>query len=203
MLRGPSRAAYSIGGVPTRGPYAKGSAKRLEILDHALEVIERDGYNSISARAIARESGLSQAGLLHYFKTKEELFVEVVRRRDDALLDELGDRDPVETLIESVRRISESPGLARLFAAVSVDSTDAQHPGHAYVAYRYARLRSRLVESLRERQERGELPADRDPDSVAVSLLALADGLQVQWLLDPTIDVAGRLQDFWELMRRV
>ena len=185
-----------------RGPYAKGSAKRHEILDRALEVIEREGYNSISAREIARESGLSQAGLLHYFKTKEELFVEVVRRRDDALFDEFDGRDPIETLVESVRRSADSPGLARLFAAVSVDSTDAQHPGHAYFAYRYARLRSRLAESVRDRQSRDEFSADRDPDAVAVALLALADGLRVLWLLDPTIDVVGRFTESWELMRR-
>ena len=54
---------------------------------------------------------------------------------------------------------------------------------------------------MRERQERGEFSADRDPDAVAVALLALADGLQVLWLLDPTIDLVGRFTETWELLR--
>jgi AcrR family transcriptional regulator len=188
--------------VAKRGPYAKGSAKREEILDRALEVVERDGYTRISAREIARESGLSQAGLLHYFSTKEELFVEVVRRRDDAQQAGFDPLDPIGGLVEAMRINSASPGLVRMFVAVSVDSTDVQHPGHAYFAYRYARLRSLIAEAIRGQQERGEFPAGRDADATAVAFLALADGLQIQWLLDPTIDMASRLADVWELARR-
>ena len=55
---------------------------------------------------------------------------------------------------------------------------------------------------MRDRQSRAEFSSDRDPDAVAVALLALADGLRVLWLLDPTIDVVGRFTESWELMRR-
>ena len=69
--------------MATRGSYAKGVAKRDEILTTALEVIARNGYRKTSIRDLAAEVGLSQTGLLHYFGTKEELFAEVLRKRDE------------------------------------------------------------------------------------------------------------------------
>ena len=68
--------------MASRGPYAKGLAKREEI-GCRLDEFARRGYDRTSMREIARQTGLSQAGLLHYFSTKEELFLAVLRRRDD------------------------------------------------------------------------------------------------------------------------
>ncbi|MBS1674133.1 MAG: helix-turn-helix transcriptional regulator, partial [Actinobacteria bacterium] len=65
-----------------RGAYAKGVVKREEILAAALEIVGRLGYRNASVREIADAVGLSPAGLLHYFGTKEELFVEILRARD-------------------------------------------------------------------------------------------------------------------------
>src|SRR6187402_3052279 len=67
----------------TRGPYAKGKAKRAEILDVALEVIARDGYTSATVKHLADAVGLSQNGLLHYFGSKDALFLEILKHRDE------------------------------------------------------------------------------------------------------------------------
>src|SRR3954447_23080542 len=114
--------------MPPRGPYARGVAKREEVLDAALEVFRRDGYDKTSVREVARATGLSQAGLLHYFSSKEELFVEVLRRRDgrdqerfDAGRDH---RLTAEGLIDTVRRNREEPGLVRLYVAMSAESAE-------------------------------------------------------------------------------
>jgi len=69
--------------VNARGPYAKGVAKRREILDAALRVIGEHGYTGATVKQLAEEVGLSQNGLLHYFGSKDELLVEVLRRRDE------------------------------------------------------------------------------------------------------------------------
>ena len=73
-----------------RGSYAKGVAKREEILERALEVIAREGYRGASVKELADAVGLSQAGLLHYFDSKEELFTEIVRKRDEVDLAHYG-----------------------------------------------------------------------------------------------------------------
>ena len=50
-----------------RGPYAKGVAKREEILTTALEVVSRRGFGGASVKELADAVGLTPAGLLHYF----------------------------------------------------------------------------------------------------------------------------------------
>ena len=55
-----------------RGSYAKGVAKREEILERTLDVIATEGYDGASVKRIAEAVGLSQAGLLHYFDSKED-----------------------------------------------------------------------------------------------------------------------------------
>ncbi|GAA2027424.1 TetR/AcrR family transcriptional regulator [Agromyces tropicus] len=79
--------------MSTRGPYAKGVAKRREILDAALQVIAEHGYSGATVKEIAEAVGLSQNGLMHYFGSKDDLFVEVLRRRDEVDAAEFGPSD--------------------------------------------------------------------------------------------------------------
>jgi AcrR family transcriptional regulator len=188
-----------------RGAYAKGVAKREEILDAALGVIARNGYQRTSVRDIAEAVGLSQAGLLHYFSSKEALFVEILRRRDDVDRERMP-ADPaarVRGLIGIMRHNADVPGLVQLYAELS---TEASHPGHAahdYFTQRYAVLRRELSDAVRAAQEQGELSMSLEPERVAAILLATADGLQTQWMLEPQLDMATHLEHLWDALRRV
>ncbi|WP_395244700.1 TetR/AcrR family transcriptional regulator [Agromyces sp. MMS24-K17] len=198
-----------------RGSYAKGIAKREEILATALDVIARTGYGRASVRELADAVGLSQAGLLHYFSSKEELFAEILRKRDevdealiaDAVRTASGSADadggmPVEGFMETIRHNAEVPGLVQLYTRLSAEATDAEHPAHPYFVERYRDLRAIAAENLRERREAGEFVADLDADRAATMLIALADGLQTQWLMDPSIDMAAHIEAFLALLGR-
>ena len=93
-------------------------AKREQILDAALDEFARRGYDRTSMREIARQTGLSQAGLLHYFSTKEELFLAVLRRRDDRATGLLGDPD----LFHERDRISQRQILGAFVDPRSADN---------------------------------------------------------------------------------
>ncbi|NUR83188.1 MAG: TetR family transcriptional regulator C-terminal domain-containing protein, partial [Nonomuraea sp.] len=67
----------------------------------------------------------------------------------------------------------------------------ADHPGHAWAWARYRRLRGAIAAALRRGVESGELRADLDAEAHADRLIALMDGLQTQWLIDPeSVDMA-------------
>ena len=188
-----------------RGPYARGVAKREEILGVALDLFARKGYDRTSVREVARMTGLSQAGLLHYFSSKEELFTEVLRHRD-VRNEEAYAAGPVNAdgLISIVRRNSEEPGLVRLYATMSAEATAADNPAHTFFDTRYRDLRAALAADIRSRQDAGEIAKDIDSESVASLLIAAADGLQVQWLLAPErADMGDELGLLWSLIRRV
>ena len=191
-----------------RGQYAKGQAKRQEILDAALDVFSQNGYDRTSVREIARLVDLSQAGLLHYFSSKEELFTEVLRRRD-ARNEELYDEnrgDPVTTdgLVSIVMHNAAEPGLVRLYVAMSAESTEVESSAREFFVDRYRKLRSDLAQDVKQKQADGELAEDLKPEVLASLMIAAADGLQIQWLLDPdSTNMGGELEQLWSAFRRV
>jgi AcrR family transcriptional regulator len=192
--------------MSARGPYAKGIAKREEILDAALGLFAQKGYDRVSVREIARETGLSQAGLLHHFSTKEELFLEVLRRRDDRDGDPVEHRHvhSVEHLISAVQHNAQEPGLVRLFVSMSAESTAEESPSREFFVGRYGWLRDEVARDVRQHQERGELSNDLDAENVATLLIAVADGLQLQWLLEPgKVDMGGLIAALWSALKRV
>ena len=121
-----------------RGPYRKGEIRRHEILLAALDVFSRRGYRNASIREIAETVGLTQAGLLHYFPSKEALFVGVLCMRDE--LDEEVDRDIIEAFRLAVRHNAETPALVHLFVTVSAEAIDDRHPSHEFFQTQYERL---------------------------------------------------------------
>lgn len=193
--------------MATRGPYAKGVAKREEILDVALDLFAQKGYDRTSVREIARMTGLSQAGLLHHFASKEELFAEILRRRDtrneESVDSDHRSRVTADGLVTIVRHNAEEPGLVRLFVTMAAESTDAHSPARDFFEERYRRLRANLADDVRAHQQSGEVPADLDADGIAALLIAAADGLQIQWLLNPERpDMGEQLELLWAVVRR-
>lgn len=196
--------------MAARGSYAKGVAKREEILTTALEVIARYGYRKTSIRELAAAVGLSQTGLLHYFGTKEELFAEVLRKRDEvdaAAYGMAGDSDGAPSvvipdiiggMVQVVRHNADVPGLVQLYAQFSTEAAEPGHPARGFFQQRYAEFRRLVSGAIREKQAAGELPPGLDPERIARLLMAASDGLQTQWMLDDSIDMADHIAYLWE-----
>jgi beta-glucosidase len=182
-----------------RGPYLRGRESRELILTTALDVVGHKGFGATSLRDIAAAAGMTQAGLLHHFGTKESLLIEVLRKRDEVNRAQLGD-SPDEDLpltIRLARHNLQIPGLIHLFVSLEAAAGDPQHPCHAYFRERDAVVHRRVTRDIERRQEAGTFDPDADADVVARMLLALSDGLQAEWAVDPSIDVPGVLEAFW------
>lgn len=182
-----------------RGPYAAGQARRQAIVDEALAVFSRTGFHGGSLREIAKRVGVTPAGLLHHFADKEELFAEVLRQRDEKVRAAAG--EPAEhTLIEQAQRVvsynQTSRGLTSLYAIVSAEATDPDHPSHADFAERYRERAAEAEEILRRGQDAGEVRADIDPAHAARLISAVMDGIQLQWLLDDSVDMVPLFEEF-------
>jgi AcrR family transcriptional regulator len=186
--------------MSTRGPYAKSAAKREQILRIALEHFTRDGYDRASVREVAREAGMTQAGLLHHFATKRDLFLEVIKWRHtkDADRFEPGTR-AVDALIDAAGWNSLEPGLVRLYVLLSAEGTIEPGPGHDFFTERYDRTLGALTDDITRRQAEGSVRTDYAASELASLLVAAADGLQLQWLLNPeSVDMRARLRRLWE-----
>ncbi|MET7487384.1 TetR family transcriptional regulator [Streptomyces sp. NPDC005538] len=178
---------------------AKSAERRAEIVRAALEVIAERGYRGASLAAVAERVGLTQQGLLHYFPTKDALLVAVLEERDqwDAVPDS---RWRIDLLASLVEYNAMRPGIIQTFSALLGESVTEGHPARDYFTERYARVRDSMAAVLRT--EYGDrLPNGLTPERTAPLLVAVMDGLQYQWLLDPeSVDMPGAFRDFLALL---
>ncbi|OKI14412.1 TetR family transcriptional regulator [Nocardiopsis sp. TSRI0078] len=162
-----------------------------------MEAFATRGYHNASLAEISARVGLTQAGVLHHFPSKADLLTGVLDLRDASDLEELGKERPrgmafLRHLVDTVRRNTTREGIVRLYAVLSAESVTEGHPAQEFFRSRYDGLRTMLIEALDEARDLGEVTADLDSATTATSVIAVMDGLQVQWLLSPdTVDMAA------------
>ncbi|MCJ1671967.1 MULTISPECIES: TetR/AcrR family transcriptional regulator [unclassified Rathayibacter] len=188
-----------------RGPYAKSAERRRAIIEAAHAVFAARGYARGSLQDVADRVGLSQTSLLHYFPSKTDLLLAVLQHRDRITGDGSTPVDPEEGLVEGIVRQTRynetAPGVIELYAVLCGESTTDEHPGRDFFASRFQRLRADYAGQLRELRAAGRLREGADPDRVAASIIALWDGIQLQWLLEnDAVDMVACLTDYLDLM---
>ena len=185
-----------------RGTYAKGAAKREEIILRAIELFGQTGYYATSMREIATACNLSQAGLLHHFPNKESLLLAIVDHREHLqsggqAADQPADQPAYEeSLVEhtmaTARFNRDNESLTRLWAILVGEAVDQEHPAHEYFKERYRKTRKRFEKSF-ARDASHSAPTKEDQLKAAV-LTAVWDGLQNQWLIDENFDMMGSFE---------
>jgi AcrR family transcriptional regulator len=65
------------------------SQTRRRLLDAAEHLMAEEGYAAVTSRRVGATAGITSQLVHYYFETMDELFVEVLRRRADAGLDQL------------------------------------------------------------------------------------------------------------------
>ncbi|MET9830397.1 TetR family transcriptional regulator [Streptomyces sp. NPDC006385] len=182
---------------PRTGKSLKAQQRRQEILQIAMDTFAARGYNNASLQEIADRAGVTQAGVLHYFRSKAQLLTSVLDLRDATDIEQLGSERPrglafLRHLVDTARRNTEREGIVRLYSVLSAESVTEGHPAQDYFRDRYAGLRAMVCEALAEAHELGETRADLNLEDAANAIIAVMDGLQVQWLLAPdSVDMAA------------
>ncbi|MEY3185559.1 MAG: hypothetical protein RIR58_295 [Actinomycetota bacterium] len=166
-----------------RGPYEKGSVRREEIIQVAVKLFGIYGYHATSMREIAANCGLSQAGLLHYFPTKESLLLELVRMRDEAQEEIASDPSlSMDELFLKLFKMNQADmDVTRLWANLATEATYPNHPAHDYFVRRYETLSKSFSRSFAAQNGR-DVPNQEDRIR-SVLFIAVWDGIQQQQLL--------------------
>ncbi len=177
-------------------------ARRRDILDAASEIFGAKGFTGGTLQEIADQVGMTHAGILHHFGSKDALLLEVLRHRDETDVADLEEQhipdgmDLFRHLGRTAFATAERPGIVQAYAVLSAESVTDDHPGRAFFQKRYETLRGEVAHAF------AVVCAERgisEPETVAyasTSILAVMDGLQVQWLLDPTALDLGRASEF-------
>ena len=168
--------------------------RKEEILIAATKSFSETGFRGTSLASVADAVGLTEPGLLHYFPSKIMLLQEVLEYREkqdvekysgviypkDLTLDKM-----LEALEGLVSDNEMKPRIIRLFTVLVGESIREDHPSHDYFVDRYVYGRRIFTEALNNICETEKINPNVDLDQIAVILMAVMDGLQIQWLLHP------------------
>jgi hypothetical protein len=88
----------------------------------------------------------------------------------------------------------------QLFTVLVGEAVATEHPAHEFFAERYDHLREGTTRALRQAQHTGALRSDVDMEAVAALVIAVMDGLQVQWLLHRQLDMTETFRRFVEIL---
>jgi AcrR family transcriptional regulator len=182
------------------GGYLKGRIRREDIITAAAAAYGELGYHSSSLREIAKRVGITHAGLLYYFPTKEALLAAVLERRDaeDSDREKLDVAPGLDVLRHFVALAGHNvrhPGIVDLYSRLAAEAVAPDHPAHDYFVHHYRAARESIHESFEVLAARGHLRDGVDPAMAALTFIALMDGLQVQWLTVPgDVDLVGSLR---------
>lgn len=180
------------------GVYARRTRiRRQEILDSALVAFGQKGFYKASLADVASAAGITAAGLLHHFKTKEALLVELLRQRDLVDVEEsFGGTHPhgralLQHLVDTMSRNMSRVVTTQMYAVLSAEGVTEAHPARQWFLERYGDLRQLIATGLIEAVYDGDVPGDLDPQVTAAAMIAVMDGIQIQWLYDPSaVDMA-------------
>jgi AcrR family transcriptional regulator len=187
--------------VSDQRPYAallaKGEDRKARIIAVAQQLLVRNGWRSTTLEQIARGAGISPAGLLHHFESKEQLLNAVLDDRDvydDVNADTMGDIP--EQVAKAANRFRGAPDLIGMFAIVLVENLDPQTPMRERLLSRYRSSIDMIADGIRLGQDDGRYRTDLDPRVKAMEILAFITGMEMSWLLDRSISVAEVFQEY-------
>ena len=183
--------------------FAKGEDRRQRILAVAQRLVTRNGGRGTTLSQIAREAGVTTAGLLHHFESKEQLLHAVLDARD---ADDMAHMDMTGDVVEQLERVTDrferAPGLIGLFTVLLTENLDPDAPLHDRFLGRYQDAVTIVAEGIRRGQNAGRYRTDLDPAVKAVEIIAFLYGMETSWLLDPSIPLTDVFRGYASTLAR-
>ncbi|MBM6980567.1 MAG: TetR/AcrR family transcriptional regulator [Actinomyces succiniciruminis] len=182
-------------------PPAGSEDKRERILNEAVALFGAHGYAGTSLADIAAAAEISKAGLLHHFSSKEALFAQVLERRDredraSLLGDEQFKDDPwrlLDAFAALVEHNTRHRELVAIYTATTPAVLAADHPAHTWLASHLAESIAQIEDTLERGKAAGTVRPEAPSRLIARSVVALSDGLQIQWLCATTPGTAAEV----------
>jgi AcrR family transcriptional regulator len=183
--------------------FAKGEDRRQRILAAAQRLVTRNGGRGTTLGQIAQEAGVTPAGLLHHFESKEQLLHAMLDARD---ADDLAHVDLAADIVEQLEKVTErfqrASDLVGMFTVLLTENLDPDSPLHDRFLRRYQDGVAIVTECIRRGQQAGRYRADLDPAVKAVEITAFLYGMETSWLLDPSIPLADVFRGYTSSLAR-
>jgi AcrR family transcriptional regulator len=192
------QTARQTGATAPRGRYAKSEQVQGRIVQAAAEVFAKNGFHATTFKEIARRAGVSERGLAYHFPTKEALLEAVMNDHHhwrSAVVLAASGLASFAAVLAVVEADALMPDVVGLQSILIGEATARDHPAHDHYRSRYADFRTYLSRAFSAALDDGAAISQLDADELAAGLVALLDGLQVQWLYDRDAIRVGAIVD--------
>ena len=132
-------------------PQARTLERRETVLKAAMKVFGARGYNKGALVEVAEEAGMTHAGVLHHFGSKEGLLVAMLKYRDGEEVNGVPARAQTEGpaflqhLVDTVEENTQRRGVVQAYSVLSGESVTDGHPAHDYFHERLHILRDKIA----------------------------------------------------------
>lgn len=180
---------------------------RAALIDAAIELWSEAGWKLTSIAAVAHRAGVTDAGLLKHFGTKQNFVLAVLTELDRQTLAYWRTIAPtgldlVRALPEMVHRSQAQPGLWQLQLMFQAEHLDPGSPVYDYYRQRHQFIHQAFANAVSTGQERGDIRPDADPDLVAAQILDFLMGSGFHGHGPDHIDLVDVSEDFANRMIR-
>jgi AcrR family transcriptional regulator len=180
---------------------AEAEKTRDRIAKRAVELATVEGLEGLTIGRLAEDLGMSKAGVIGHFGSKEGMQMATVEEAGEEFGKEIW--DPAAELPK---------GLERLLAIIDlwIDNVSRRHPGGCFwtaasmemdgregmvrdqIAKVLGAWHKTLGRDIKIAQNSGEIPEDADPDQIAFEIRSLIMGLTQEEQLFGSLDAPGR-----------
>ena len=154
-------------------------SKRDQIVDAALKLFYRDGFHATGVDKIIKQAGVSKKTLYSHFRTKDELILATLRRRDELFRNnmmretERKASDPRKKLLAIFDFVTdwfhEKDFSGCMFINAAAEFANADDPSHL-ISAEHKRLVADYI------RQQAELAGAKDPVALAHELNLLLEG---------------------------
>lgn len=168
-------------------------ALRTRIADAAIEAVRRHGTLTPDSATVAAIAGVTADVVQAQFPTWDSLMTVAITRWHEARMAPLRPVAATAGAVVFLQRIVEAnaqdPHLTRLLISSLTVGSDDSHPASTFLRHQYESFYRAIREVLAHDIATGREPATLDPGRGAEQLIALYEGLQLQAMLRPGVDV--------------
>jgi AcrR family transcriptional regulator len=162
----------------------------------AIDLFARDGFEAVTIEEIARAAGISPRTFFRYFRSKDDIVLELASRLQDRLLSAFEERPPREGAVEALRRayvVTSTVSPADRDRVLQVGGILSSSPALRSASYgRPWADGAPIVDRVAERM--GTRPPDPRPRIIVAAMAAVATTEWHAWVDDGgTGDPAERI----------
>jgi AcrR family transcriptional regulator len=178
-----------------RGPYKRGIERRRLVVVTATDVFGEFGFRGGTLQQVADRVGGTPAAILKLFGSKEKLLIAVLEHWGSItaeIVDQGTERRAyLDGFVALMKYHVGHKGLLQLYTTMAAEASSPQHPAHEFMTQRYRNTLANMRRGFAAAVAGGHFRelSERQIAHEAEYLLAILDGLEIQFILDPAFDL--------------